>query len=94
MSMSELTSKWFGDAEKLVQAVFALAQKLAPSVVFIDEIDSFLSSRWLHGEHEATRRMKNEFLTLWDGLSTKSGNAQRVLVLGACGLLPLCWTTQ
>ena len=77
---STLQSKWFGDAQKLVSAVFTLAWKLQPSIIFIDEIDSFLGTR-KSGEHEATSTMKTEFMTLWDGFDTDD-NAQ-VMVLGA-----------
>lgn len=77
---STLQSKWFGDAQKLVSAVFTLAWKLQPSIIFIDEIDSFLGTR-KSGEHEATSTMKTEFMTLWDGFNTDD-NAQ-VMVLGA-----------
>jgi|UniRef100_A0A6U0DMZ0 ATPase family AAA domain-containing protein 1 len=77
---STLQSKWFGDAQKLVSAVFTLAWKLQPSIIFIDEIDSFLGTR-KSSEHEATSSMKTEFMTLWDGFNTDD-NA-RVMVLGA-----------
>jgi ATP-dependent Zn protease len=35
-----LTEKWYGDSNKLVNAVFSLARKLQPAIVFIDEIDA------------------------------------------------------
>ncbi|CAN4101181.1 unnamed protein product [Withania somnifera] len=81
ISMSSITSKWFGEGEKYVKAVFSLASKIAPSVVFVDEVDSMLGRRENPGEHEATRKMKNEFMVNWDGLRTK--DKERVLVLAA-----------
>ncbi|KAF5958805.1 hypothetical protein HYC85_006030 [Camellia sinensis] len=44
-SMSSIASKWYGDPEKYVRAVFSLASKIAPSVIFIDEVDSMLRQR-------------------------------------------------
>ncbi|KAG1338695.1 ATPase family AAA domain-containing protein 1 [Cocos nucifera] len=81
VSMSSITSKWFGEGEKYVKAVFSLASKIAPSVVFVDEVDSMLGRRENPGEHEAMRKMKNEFMVNWDGLRTK--DKERVLVLAA-----------
>ncbi|KAL9682641.1 hypothetical protein QQ045_014443 [Rhodiola kirilowii] len=78
---STLTSKWFGDAEKLTKALFSFASKLAPVIIFVDEIDSLLGARGGAFEHEATRRMRNEFMAAWDGLRTK--DSQRILILGA-----------
>jgi len=47
------------------RALFGLAHKLSPSVIFVDEIDSFLSKRGQSStEHEALRKMKNEFMTV------------------------------
>jgi len=69
VKISQLQSKWFGDAQKLVTAVFTLAWKLQPCIIFIDEIDAFLGTRKSQ-EHEAVTTMKTEFLSLWDGFST------------------------
>ncbi|KAG6386179.1 hypothetical protein SASPL_155070 [Salvia splendens] len=78
---STLTSKWFGDAEKLTRALFSFASRLAPVIIFVDEVDSLLGARGGAFEHEATRRMRNEFMAAWDGLRSK--DSQRILVLGA-----------
>ncbi|KAK2992781.1 hypothetical protein RJ640_023294 [Escallonia rubra] len=78
--ISNLMSKYFGDAQKLVAAVFTLAHKLQPAIIFIDEVDSFLGQRRTT-DHEALTNMKTEFMTLWDGLTTDQ-NA-RVMVLAA-----------
>ncbi|CAH9057197.1 unnamed protein product [Cuscuta epithymum] len=78
---SSLTSKWFGDAEKLTKALFSFASKLAPVIIFIDEVDSLLGARGGAFEHEATRRMRNEFMSAWDGLRSK--DSQLILILGA-----------
>ncbi|KAJ0038151.1 hypothetical protein Pint_23181 [Pistacia integerrima] len=78
---STLTSKWFGDAEKLTKALFSFASKLAPVIIFVDEVDSLLGARGGAFEHEATRRMRNEFMSAWDGLRSKE--SQKILILGA-----------
>ncbi|XP_033735185.1 fidgetin-like protein 1 [Pecten maximus] len=80
ISASSLTSKWVGEGEKMVRALFAVARCHQPAVVFIDEIDSLLSQR-SDGEHEASRRIKTEFLVQLDGAATSSDD--RILVIGA-----------
>ncbi|KAK7251380.1 hypothetical protein RIF29_34524 [Crotalaria pallida] len=81
VSMSTITSKWFGEDEKNVRALFTLAAKVSPTIIFVDEVDSMLGQRTRVGEHEAMRKIKNEFMSHWDGLMTKPG--ERILVLAA-----------
>ncbi|KAK4350907.1 hypothetical protein RND71_030220 [Anisodus tanguticus] len=81
VSMSTITSKWFGEDEKNVRALFTLAAKESPTIIFVDEVDSMLGQRTRVGEHEAMRKIKNEFMTHWDGLLTKPGEC--ILVLAA-----------
>ncbi|KAI1001587.1 putative AAA domain-containing protein [Podosphaera aphanis] len=95
ISASSLTSKYLGESEKLVRALFQLARILAPSIIFVDEIDSLLSARSGSGEHESTRRIKTEFFIQWSDLQRAAagrvqsenekerGDPSRVLVLAA-----------
>jgi SpoVK/Ycf46/Vps4 family AAA+-type ATPase len=130
ISSSSLTSKWIGEGEKMVRALFAVARHLEvsgvstlthfvvlmvgqlrhvthtltllaprslpssrsllppplgqPSVIFVDEIDALLSTRKSDGEHESSRRMKNEFLVQMEGTATSSTcQASRLLLVGA-----------
>ncbi|XP_026997806.1 fidgetin-like protein 1 [Tachysurus fulvidraco] len=80
ISASSLTSKWVGEGEKMVRALFAIARCHQPAVIFIDEIDSLLSQR-TDGEHDSSRRIKTEFLVQLDGAATSSED--RILVVGA-----------
>lgn len=76
--MSNIMDKWYGESNKLVDALFSLAQKIQPCIIFIDEIDSFLRER-SSTDHELTAMLKAEFMTLWDGLLSSG----RVMILGA-----------
>lgn len=80
ISASSLTSKWVGEGEKMVRALFAIARCHQPAVIFIDEIDSLLSQR-TDGEHDSSRRIKTEFLVQLDGAATAAED--RILVVGA-----------
>jgi len=77
VSASSLTSKYLGESEKLVRALFGLAKMLAPSIIFVDEIDSLLGQRGGgngpgggggDGGGEASGRIKTEFLIQWGSL--------------------------
>lgn len=80
LDVAILTDKWYGESQKLASAVFSLALKIQPCIIFIDEIDSFLRSR-NSNDHEATAMMKTQFMMLWDGLNTN--HEATVIVMGA-----------
>lgn len=82
ISASSLTSKWIGQGEKMVRALFAVAGCMQPAVIFVDEIDSILSARKSEGEHEASRRLKTEMLVQMEGCDPSSAE-RRVLLVGA-----------
>lgn len=80
ISASSLNSKFHGESERLVRTLFAVARERQPSFVFIDEVDSILGAR-SEGEHEASRRLKTEFMAQFDGAV---GSAEdRVYVMAA-----------
>ncbi|XP_045820963.1 outer mitochondrial transmembrane helix translocase-like isoform X1 [Trifolium pratense] len=62
ISNSSITSKVPGESEKYVKAVFSLASKASPCIIFIDEVDSMLGQKEKPREHETTRIMRNEFM--------------------------------
>jgi hypothetical protein len=69
---STIESKWLGDSEKNARAVFTLARKLAPCVIYLDEVDSVLASRE-HGDessHGTLTSVKTTLMQEWDGLKT------------------------
>lgn len=82
IKLSKILNKWVGESNKLVAATFSLARKLAPSVIFLDEVHCFLSDSVDPSASKSMESLKAEFLTLWDGVST-NGNHAPVLVLGA-----------
>ncbi|KAJ6972160.1 hypothetical protein D5086_025802 [Populus alba] len=80
VSASSLTSKWVGEAEKLVRTLFIVAISRQPSVIFMDEIDSIMSTR-VANENDASRRLKSEFLIQFDGVTSNPNDL--VIVIGA-----------
>jgi outer mitochondrial transmembrane helix translocase len=99
IAVSVLTTKWYGESNKLVAGLFGLARKMQPSIIFIDEIDSFLRERG-RSDHEATAMIKAEFMTYVRILQSETlmnsyewlpprlwdgllSGADRIMVLGA-----------
>ena len=77
---SDLLSKWYGESEQQIARLFARARQVAPTVIFIDEIDSLVPARgsgW--GEPQVTERVVNTILAEMDGLE----ELQSVVVIGA-----------
>lgn len=79
VSSSLVEQKYFGESEKIVKAIFSLATKLQPCIIFIDEIDSMLRNR-SEFEQSATYSVKTQFLQEMDKIEN---NNLRVLVIAA-----------
>jgi len=78
---SDLLSKWYGESEQQIAKLFARARQVAPTVIFIDEIDSLVPARGSGsgGEPQVTERVVNTILSEMDGLE----ELQSVVVIGA-----------
>jgi SpoVK/Ycf46/Vps4 family AAA+-type ATPase len=86
--MSALQSMWFGESQKIVDAIFNVGELLSPCIIFIDEVDAFLSRRGAvarSSSNDASETMKAEFFERWDGLSTASNT--QIVVVGATNRL-------
>eukprot|EP01084_Bolivina_argentea_P071025 129180_1 len=86
ISASSITSKWVGEAERIMRTLFGLAREKAPSIIFIDEIDSLLTARGGNNEAESSRRIKTEFLVQFDGVHSAKDLEASILVIGATNL--------
>lgn len=84
---SSVENKWLGESEKNAKAVFTLARRLAPCVIFIDEVDSLLSSREGSSDdsaHGTLTSVKTTMMSEWDGLNSgTNGSGDRVVVIGS-----------
>ncbi len=77
---SDLLSKWYGESEQQIARLFARARQVAPTVIFIDELDSLVPARGgSMGEPQVTERVVNTILSEMDGLEA----LQSVVVIGA-----------
>ncbi|HYN46748.1 MAG TPA: CDC48 family AAA ATPase [Allosphingosinicella sp.] len=77
---SDLLSKWYGESEQQIARLFSRARQVAPTVIFIDELDSLVPARGGGlGEPQVTERVVNTILAEMDGLE----ELQSVVVIGA-----------
>ena len=70
--MPDVYDMYVGEGEKNVRAIFTLAKKLTPCVVFIDEADAILGSRSGASNRTSHRELINQFLREWDGMTELS----------------------
>mmetsp|Transcript_3824 Transcript_3824/g.7176 ORF Transcript_3824/g.7176 Transcript_3824/m.7176 type:complete len:698 (-) Transcript_3824:186-2279(-) len=87
---SSVENKWLGESEKNAKAVFTLARRLAPCVIFLDEVDSMLSTRENSDDssHGTLTSVKTTMMSEWDGLNSGTnglgqGGGDRVVVIGS-----------
>jgi transitional endoplasmic reticulum ATPase len=77
---SDLLSKWYGESEQQIARLFNRARQVAPTIIFIDELDSLVPMRGGGlGEPQVTERVVNTILSEMDGLE----ELQNVVVIGA-----------
>ncbi len=78
---SDLLSKWYGESEQQIARLFARARAVAPTIIFIDELDSLVPARGsgTSGEPQVTERVVNTILAEMDGIE----EMQSVVVIGA-----------
>lgn len=81
LSASDIVSKWLGESEKVIKNLFTSAREKAPSVIFLDEIDSLCSSR-TSNENDSIKRVKTELMLQTQGIKS----TDNVLLLGATNL--------
>eukprot|EP00198_Chlamydomonas_reinhardtii_P007004 XP_001696340.1 AAA-ATPase domain family protein [Chlamydomonas reinhardtii] len=86
LSAAAISDKWIGEGPKRVRAAFSLAHRVAPCIIFVDEVDTLLSRRTdanQPGGHEAYDQVKTEFMSQWDGLLSEAAQLSGVVVMGA-----------
>ncbi|CAG8477715.1 14310_t:CDS:2 [Acaulospora morrowiae] len=77
---SDVYDMYVGEGEKNVRAIFSLAHKLSPCVIFLDELDAIFGSRRSDIHNGAHREIINQFMAEWDGLTSRN---EGVLIMGA-----------
>ena len=81
VKVSDLLSKYFGESTKIISALYAVANRLSPSVIFMDEFESLSPPRG-SGDSGAERRIVSTLLAELDGLSNK-GKQDLIITIGA-----------
>jgi transitional endoplasmic reticulum ATPase len=83
ISGPEIMGKFYGESEARLRSVFEDAQKHAPAIIFIDEIDAIAPKREDMGsEKQVERRVVSQLLALMDGLESRG----HVIVIGATNI--------
>lgn len=80
ISDASVKSKWQGDSEKFVEAIFDTAASCSPAIIFIDEIDGLLTTRSDHNAPDNARGIKVSFLRAWSKYSDAQAGPQVTVV--------------
>ena len=86
LTLASLENKYFGESSKLLAAVFSLAKKIQPCIIFFDEIDGMMRERSSE-EQSCSYGFKTEFLTHMDGMRTNCSDA--IIVIGCTNNLKI-----
>ena len=78
LPLSLVLDKWVGETEKYMEALFTLARKIKPCVIFLDEIDALTRKR-SPLDRDWNLTMKSHLLSLWDGLLSSELNSQIIV---------------
>lgn len=81
LNLSTVLDKWLGETEKYVDALFTLAGKIGPVIIFIDEIDALTRKRGGMMDRDYSTSMKSQLLINWDGIISTKGS--RAVIMGA-----------
>ena len=84
VKVSNVLSKYFGESTKIISALYGIARRMTPSVIFLDEFESLTPPRG-EGDSGAERRIVSTLLSELDGLASKDDESY-VLTLGATNL--------
>lgn len=84
-NVSNIENKYYGESSKYLSALFSLARKIQPCIIFIDEIDGFCGER-NPMEQFHINSLKTQFLGLVDGLDGKDTN-DKIMCIGATNKL-------
>lgn len=69
LNLATLMDKWVGETEKYVEALFSLARKISPVIIFIDEVDALTRKRG-SSDRDWSAGLKSQMLACWDGILT------------------------
>ncbi|KAI1245364.1 hypothetical protein MGN70_012254 [Eutypa lata] len=75
VSAATINNMYVGESEKMVRALFRLARKREPLVIFIDEADALLGARSPQRDRASSRGVINQFLREWDGVDDDDNNS-------------------
>ncbi len=87
---SNLLRKYVGETNLNIRALFSVARKISPCIIFIDEIEGIFRERGSSStggdEHDVSRELKTEFMQLWDGIQSardEINSNDQILIVGA-----------
>jgi len=82
VKLGEILSKWYGESERNLLAIFERARAIKPCIIFLDELDSIGKRRDLYSSDDVTPRLLSLMLSEMDGMRSEGG----IVVVGATNM--------